>query len=1127
MRATPPFDAVVFDMDGVVTDTASLHAAAWRALFDRALADPAVLDAASASHAASASDESEDAHAPAETDPSPFEPDTSPFDLVAEYRAHVDGRPREDGIRTFLASRGIRLPEGADGDPAGAPTVHGLAEAKNDAFARILDDAGLTVFGGTVDLLRRLRAGGVATALVTASRNGRSLLQTAGIIDLFDVILDGQTTRDLGLPGKPEPDTFLEAARRLGVSPVRCAVLEDAIAGVTAASAGGFGHVVGIDRHGDRAGLAAAGADIVVGDVHELDLGERRDRPRALHYRGSDDAHDGKRAALTTTANGYLSVRGTAPEAPTRLRTSPGTYMAGVVNRLTSSVQGRSIEHESMVNLPHWCLFDVRFSDGDWLSAGGLTVVDEEHALDMDDGVLTRTAHLQDHAGRALRIRQRRLVSMDRQHVAALLTRVEAEASTTATVIVRTGIDARALNDNVAEYDQLAKRHLDVRHARVLDDGTVLCEVATTQSRVRIGFAQRTTVTAQRTGPGRRAPRGSGAVQPWNASQPTDPHVEGSAVRGVTDEVVGADGSGADGSGADGSAIFRDHTVDVTPGAAVDVDTITAAVNSRDPALSSVRGGAVQQLDWIPEKGFADLLPGHRAALSRLWDRFGVRVEPRNAGAATGTSAGTQTQLMVDLHTFHLLQAMSHHTTFIDAGTTARGLTGEGYRGHVFWDEVYVLPLLNLRLPEISKALLLYRWRRLDAARHLAREAGFAGARFPWQSGSDGREETPVELWNHRSSRWMPDHSRRQYHVGLAVAFNAWQHYRATADTKWLAEQGGELLIEVVRLFASMAEYDAAEDRYHIRRVMGPDEFHDGCPETTGSGVDDNAYTNIMVAWAARHAVRIFEVLSSHEADELSFRLSIRPDEPAEWAHLAARLFVPFGENGLISQFAGYDDLEELDWEAYRRHYGNIGRMDLILESEDDTTNRYKLSKQADVTMLFFLLSPEGVVKELRRMGYPHSLAQVEETVDYYVARSTDGSSLSRVVNAGVLAMIGRADAWDHWQSALRIDIDDTQWGSTAEGVHLGAMAGTVDVVVRAFAGVVIRYDRIEFRPRLPRQLGEVSFRVLFQGQVVDVRVSHEELVLVSRSHETRSILVRVGGSDHRLEGGARLRFPL
>ena len=1072
LTATPPFDAVIFDMDGVVTDTASLHAAAWKQLFDSALTNPQLKGAAVEF---------------------PEELDASEFSITTDYRAFVDGRPREDGVREFFASRGITLPEGDDDDPAGALTVHGLARQKNDAFNDELKKQGVRTFSGTINLIERLRAGGRKIGLVTASRNAPALLDNAQITELFDTIVDGQTARDANLPGKPQPDTFLRAANDLGVEPHNAVVVEDAISGVQAGRAGKFGLVVGVDRHGHRDELIDAGADVVIGDLHELDLGERRDRPRTLVYMGGEDHHKGKRATLTTLGNGYMAIRGTASEIKTGHRGAPGAYIAGIFNRLTSTVQGRTQVHESMVNLPHWAALDVKFADGEWLSDRGLTVVSEERTLNFDDGALVRHLVVQDPQGRSLKLCQRRIVSMDKQHLSATLTRVESLSDEPQQVHVRLGIDARVNNDNVAEYDQLAKQHIETRHAKVLDDGTLLTEVITEQSRTRVAMAQRTRVTEQR--------------------------VDFSTQR-VPGETMGYDVETVSEENERGKAIYREHAFTVYPGHAYDFDTVTATVHSRDPALSSVRGGAVQHLDWLPDCSFTALLPGHRAALAKLWDRFGVEVE-------TTSGSPTQTQLMVDLHTFHLIQSMSPHTVAQDVGTTARGMTGEGYRGHIFWDEVFVMPLLNMRFPEISKSLLMYRWRRLDAARHLARESGFKGAQFPWQSGSDGREETPEELWNHRSNRWMPDNSRRQYHVGLAVAYNAWQHYRVTADTKWLAEQGGELIIEIVRLFASMTEYDAAEDRYHIREVMGPDEYHDGYPGTPGSGVDDNAYTNIMVAWLARHAVRIFEVLSSHEADELEFRLNIDPEEVTLWERMAARLYVPFAADGRISQFAGYEDLKELDFDAYRRTYGNIGRMDLILESEDDSTNNYKLSKQSDVNMLFYLLGPTGVVKELRRMGYDMSDEEVERTIDYYVAHSTNGSSLSRVANAAVLAMIGRDDAWNEWQEALRIDIDDTQWGSTAEGIHLGAMAGTVDVIVRAFAGVLIRFNRIEFYPKLPTNVAEARFRVLFQGQIIEVHVTHTQLTLVSRSRETHSVSVYVNGESHTLEGGARLTFQL
>ena len=153
----------------------------------------------------------------------------------------------------------------------------------------------------------------------------------------------------------------------------------------------------------------------------------------------------------------------------------------------------------------------------------------------------------------------------------------------------------------------------------------------------------------------------------------------------------------------------------------------------------------------------------------------------------------------------------------------------------MFWDELFVLPVVTPHLPAVTRALLDYRWRRLDAARQAARRPGWQGALFPWQSGSDGREETPRELFNLRSGRWMPDNSRLQRHVGLAVAYNAWQYYQATGDAAWLAERGAELIVEVARLFASLATYDPADDRYHIAGVMGPDEYHDGYPDAPGA----------------------------------------------------------------------------------------------------------------------------------------------------------------------------------------------------------------------------------------------------------------------------------------------------
>jgi trehalose/maltose hydrolase-like predicted phosphorylase len=208
---------------------------------------------------------------------------------------------------------------------------------------------------------------------------------------------------------------------------------------------------------------------------------------------------------------------------------------------------------------------------------------------------------------------------------------------------------------------------------------------------------------------------------------------------------------------------------------------------------------------------------------------------------------------------------------------------------------------------------------------------------------------------------------------------------------------------------------------------------------------------------------------------------------------MTSKMFVPF-HDGVISQFEGYEHLAELDWNAYRARYPNIGRLDLILEAEGDTSNRYKLSKQADTPMLFYLLSAEELRELLVGLGYPLTPETILRTVDYYLARTAHGSTLSRVVDAWVLARSDRQRSWSYFIEALAADVADTQGGTTAEGIHLGAMAGTLDIVQRCYTGLEARDGVLWLNPQLPPELGSIELNVLYRGfwlslDVTDVRV--------------------------------------
>src|SRR5690606_33637651 len=380
-------------------------------------------------------------------------------------------------------------------------------------------------------------------------------------------------------------------------------------------------------------------------------------------------------------------------------------------------------------------------------------------------------------------------------------------------------------------------------------------------------------------------------------------------------------------------------TVDAHEGEPFTIEKVAAVYTSRDHAIEEWGGAALTAA--ARAGGFDALLERHTLAWCRLWRRCQLSVDH------------VEVQRILNLHIFHLLQTVSEHSVDLDVGVPARGLHGEAYRGHVFWDELFILPFLTMRFPEIARALLMYRWRRLPAARRAAADAGHRGAMYPWQSAADGREETQQVHLNPRSGRWLPDHTHLQRHVGLTVAHNVWRYCEATDDIDFLCAYGAEIMLEVARFFASLAAYERSTDRYAIHGVMAPDEYHAAYPGRDQPGLINTAYTNVLTAWVLQRALDALNVLPEERRTELRERLALTREEITRFEDVARKMYVPF-HDGVISQFDGYADLEELDWAGYRERYGDIRRLDRILEAEGDTPNRYKASKQADVLMLFY-----------------------------------------------------------------------------------------------------------------------------------------------------------------------------
>ena len=784
-----------------------------------------------------------------------------------------------------------------------------------------------------------------------------------------------------------------------------------------------------------------------------------------LGYDHFDPTSEGLREALTSTGNGYFCTRGTAEWEDAGTVHYPGTYAHGCFNRETTIFGGRPVLNEDLVNLPNWLVLKLRIEGDEAIGLDNVELLSYRHDYDIRLAMVQRELRFRDRAGRETTLRSRRFVSMAHSHQAAIEWTFTPENWSGRAEVV-SALDGRMTNHMVARYRELEGRHLDPVSPRTFGPETIALNAQTRQSNIYISEAARTRVFQN----GEQIP------------------VE-RTLHQMEDYIQQA------------------LAFEVTAGEPVRVEKLVALFTSHDNAITETLIAAGRHVLRYPD--YAEALAEHEAAWAELWDDCDVELpkEPR-------------VQLLLRFHIAHVLQVCSRHTARHDAGVPARGLNGEAYRGHVFWDELYVYPFLNFRLPEITRGLLMYRYRRLTEARAAAREAGYQGAMFPWQSGSDGTEESQVVHLNPLSGQWDPDHSHNQRHVNAAIFYNAWQYYQATDDLEFLRDYGAELMLEIARFWASLAHYNPERERYEIHGVMGPDEFHERYPDAKDGGLRNNAYTNVMVAWIAETAPRVLDLLPASRRAALRARLDLSDDELRTWEDMSRRMFVPFHGDDVISQFEGYGDLEELDWEHYRAEHDNIQRLDRILKAEGDDPDRYQLTKQADAVMLFFLFPPDELRRLFEQLGYSHDPDMARRTVDYYDQRTSHGSTLSLITHAGVLAALDPKSSWERFMVALESDVGDVQGGTTKEGIHMGVMSGTLDLLQRSYLGCSVRDGMLHFEPRLIDRLDGLAFSMQFRGTSIRISVKGDELTVLARAEGFRAA-VRVAVGDQIRELGA------
>ncbi len=453
---------------------------------------------------------------------------------------------------------------------------------------------------------------------------------------------------------------------------------------------------------------------------------------------------------------------------------------------------------------------------------------------------------------------------------------------------------------------------------------------------------------------------------------------------------------------------------------------------------------------------------------------------------------------------YHMLICAANNNGSSSIG--ARALTGEGYHGHIFWDtEIFVLPFYIYVLPEMARNMLLYRYRRLDVARAIAKKYGFKGAMFPWESAGFGDDETP---------NWAKDLDGRiirirtgkmEHHITADIAYAFYQYYNATHDEKFLQDFGYVVLFETARFWASRFGYNTKKKKYEIKNVIGPDEFH--------TGVNNNAFTNMMARQNLLIAYKMFRKL--RKTDPVVLRSLIQKTglsmiEPAHWRNIAARISINIDKKQIIEQFDGY-------FRKKRVKIYNWDENSLPIVTKKLTPRQYgktQLVKQADVVMLLYLLTDLFSFK-IKKQNY-----------EYYVDRTLHKSSLSLPIYALVAIDIGdKSRAYQFFTTALHADISDIH-NNTNEGIHIACMGGTWQVLINGFAGVKIQKEVFSINPRLPRKWRKVLFPLHWRGNLLRLEVENNKIkIQLIPLDKKKKIKIKVFGVLHELAGSKTFIF--
>ena len=476
------------------------------------------------------------------------------------------------------------------------------------------------------------------------------------------------------------------------------------------------------------------------------------------------------------------------------------------------------------------------------------------------------------------------------------------------------------------------------------------------------------------------------------------------------------------------------------------------------------------------KKDFSTLLKDHIDVWDKLWKKADVVIE--------GT-ANIQQNMRFNI--YHMLSCLHYDNGFSSIG--ARTLSGEGYRGHIFWDaEIFLLPFYLFTFPKVAKNMLLYRYRRLEESKKIAKRNGYKGAQFAWESAGTGEEETPTWATDIDRTIIKIHTHKMEHHLTADVAYAINKYYIATGDDKFMQDAGYEMLIEISRFWASRVQYNKKKDKYEIKHVIGPDEFH--------VAVDNNAFTNMMAKWNLFVVVKMLERLKKKTKvyNKIIKKLDLKEKEIKSWKRIASRIVTRINKKSIIEQFDGFFKLKKVT--LSRTDENGIPLIPSRIKAKD--LGKTQIIKQADVLMLIYLLNDIFSIKT--------KLANY----DYYISKTVHKSSLSAPMHAFIASEVGDLQrAYNFFNVAMRTDISNL-YGNTSEGIHAASLGGTWQTLVFGFGGVAIRRSELFINPSMPRSWRKLKFSVSWRDSLVKLQLTNDIIEIKISCSKHKNIKVGI-----------------